>query len=318
MDIPKDNSELLSNLEYLIAQTYEVENEFKELKNILDGVIELLPQAIWVLDEAGEIIIQNAKSKPLEAILETNEEEISIQERVFLIQKSNLEDKTIISATDITEQKRNEKLISMGQMAAHLAHEIRNPIGSISILLSTLSKKCHADDILLEMKRAIFRVERIIKSTLLFSKGMQAKKKPVNLKHVQKELQNIIHYYSYSKEIEFIYFLPDLEILADFDLLMLALQNIIFNAIDAIEEDERENGLIEVIYDQDNTDVYFNIYDSGEPFPDKNILFEAFKSTKTKGNGLGLALSMQILHAHGGDIKLSEAKKGFQLTLPKR
>jgi len=316
MELPQNSQELLSNLEYLINQTYEVEKEFKELKNILNGVIEFLPQAIWVIDKNNEIIAQNSKASNLSEILNTQNNEIEINDKVYLIQKSSLEDKTIISATDITEQKRNQRLISMGQMAAHLAHEIRNPIGSISILLSILNKKCNATEIITDIKQAIFRVERIIKSTLLFSKGVKIKPKYFLVSELQKELKNIISYYSYTKDIEFIYFLPDIEINADFELLLLVLQNIIFNAIDAIEEDENENGLIEIIYTKDNNYHYFNIYDSGIPFENKNILFDAFKTTKTKGNGLGLALSQQIIKAHNGQIIINPQKKGFTIQLP--
>ena len=60
----------------------------------------------------------------------------------------------------------------------------------------------------------------------------------------------------------------------------------------------------------------FYIYDSGIPFENKNILFDAFKTTKTKGNGLGLALSLQIIKAHNGKIVLAPHKKGFQIKLP--
>ena len=318
MKLPKNSEELLSNLEYLINQTYKVENEFKELKSILNGVIEFLPQALWVIDKNNQIIVQNSKAKQLNQILNLqNETEIEINNQVYLIQKSFLKDKTIISATNITEQKRNQRLISMGQMAAHLAHEIRNPIGSISILLSILSKKCNASNIIQEIKQAIFRVERIIKTTLLFSKGVQIKPKKFYISQLEKDLKNIIKYYSYTKEIDFVFFLPDIEINADYELLLLVIQNLIFNAIDAIEEANEENGLVEILYEQNKTYHIFHIYDSGIPFENKNILFDAFKTTKTKGNGLGLALSKQIIEAHNGTINISNLKKGFDIKIPK-
>jgi two-component system NtrC family sensor kinase len=316
MKLPQNSEELLSNLEYLINQTYEVEKEFKELKNILNGVIEFLPQAIWVIDKENNIIAQNSKAKNLPEILKTNESEIELNKQFYLVQKSNLEDKTIISATNITEQKRNQRLISMGQMAAHLAHEIRNPIGSVSILLSVLSKKCNATNIIMEIKQSIFRVERIIKTTLLFSKGVIIKPKTFYISELEKELKSIIKYYSYSKDIEFIFFMPNIEIKADFELLLLVLQNLIFNAIDAIEEDNKDEGLVEIIYEKKEQNHIFHIYDSGIPFENKNILFDAFKTTKTKGNGLGLALSLQIIQAHNGNITLSENKKGFDIQIP--
>ncbi len=314
MQLPKDQEELLKNLEILINQTYEVEKEFIELKNILNGVIEFLPQALWVIDRNGEIIVQNEKAKKFKFI--PKEGEIEIDGKFYLVQSSNIKDKKIISATDITEQKRNERLIAMGQMAAHLAHEIRNPIGSISILLSVLRKNCDKE-IIDDMKSAIFRVERIIKSTLLFSKGIQPKIKEFELSELEKELKNSIKYYSHSKEIKFLFFLPPIKIKADFDLLLLVLQNMIFNAIDAIEEDEKDFGIVEVLYENSDKFHIINIYDSGKDFEDKTILFEAFKSTKTKGNGLGLALSLEIIKAHGGEIKLSDKKKGFKIFLPK-
>ena len=316
MKLPKNSEELLSNLEYLINQTYEVEKEFKELKNLLNGVIEFLPQAIWVIDKNNNIIAQNSKAEKLSYLLKTDENEVELNNQFYLIQKSSLEDKTIISATNITEQKRNQRLIAMGQMAAHLAHEIRNPIGSISILLSVLSKKCNAKNIIMEIKQSIFRVERIIKTTLLFSKGVQIKPKKFYISDLEKELKNIIKYYSYSKDIEFIFFMPDIEIKADFELVLLVLQNLIFNAIDAIEENEEDIGLIEIIYEKDKNSHIFHIYDSGIPFENKNILFDAFKTTKTKGNGLGLALSKQIIEAHNGKISLSDKKKGFDIKIP--
>ncbi len=315
MELPKNQKELLNNLEKLISQTYEVEKEFVELKNILNGVIEFLPQALWVVDESGSIIVQNSKAKEFDFIPSPGE--IEQKNRYFLVQSSNIKNKTIISATDITEQKRNERLIAMGQMAAHLAHEIRNPIGSISILLSILKKNCACDEIADEMKSALFRVEKIIKSTLLFSKGIQPKIVNFNLKNLQEELKENIKYYSYSKNIKIFFELPEKTIKGDFDLLILVFQNMLFNAIDAIEEDSKEEGTIEIKYRENRNCHIISITDSGKDFENKEILFEAFKSTKTKGNGLGLALSLEILKAHGGKIELNNSQKGFDIYIPK-
>ncbi len=315
MNLPKDQNELLRNLETLIQNTYEVEKEFIELKNILNGVIEFLPQALWVIDENGEIIVQNSNTKDFNTIPSSGE--IELNNKFYLVQKSTIKNKTIISATDITEQKRNERLIAMGQMAAHLAHEIRNPIGSISILISLLKKQCSENELIDEMKSGVFRIERIIKSTLLYSKGIVPKIKTFLLSELRKELEVSIKYYSYTKEINFVFFLPDFEIKADFDLLLLVLQNMTFNAIDAIEEDETEEGLVEILYENSEDYHIINIYDNGKEFENKDILFEPFKSTKTKGNGLGLALSLEIIKAHNGKIEIADQKKGFKIYLPK-
>ena len=202
----------------------------------------------------------------------------------------------------------------MGQMAAHLAHEIRNPIASINIFLSILQKKCDKD-IINSMKSAIFRVERIIKSTLLFSKGIKLNLKEFYLQDLTKELKEVTKYYEYSKEIKFIFTNENPLIYGDYDLLLLVFQNLIFNAIDAIEEDEEEKGYIKFLYEKKENHT-FKIIDSGKDFENKNILFEPFKSTKTKGHGLGLTLSKEIIKKHKGEIKLCEKEKGFLISLP--
>ncbi len=311
MDIPKSQKELLENLETLIEQTFVVEKEFKELKNILNGVIEFLPQALWVIDENKEIIVQNSKTKEFDFIPQNGE--IQIKDKYYLIQSSNIKNKKIISATDITEQKRNERLIAMGQMAAHLAHEIRNPIASLNIFLSILQKNCDKE-IIEEMKSSIFRVERIIKSTLLFSKGVNIRKKEFFLQDLFNELKKIITYYQHTKEIEFIFTNKNSIIYADYDLLLLVFQNLVFNAIDSIEESKVEKGIVKTLYENNQ----FKILDNGDDFEDKNILFEPFKSTKTKGHGLGLALSKEIIEKHEGKIELYNKEKGFKIILPNK
>ncbi|OHE11802.1 MAG: hypothetical protein A2329_02170 [Sulfurimonas sp. RIFOXYB2_FULL_37_5] len=92
--------------------------------------------------------------------------------------------------------------------------------------------------------------------------------------------------------------------------------NFLINAIDAIELDDNEDGIVEVVYERDDEFHKFYIYDSGVMIENKKELFEAFKSTKVKGNGLGLVLSRQIAEAHGGSVELlDEKRKGFEIKL---
>ena len=146
-----DKTSVQDGLKSLIEQTYLIEREYKNLtasyanlQGFIKDIVEILPNAIWVLDEAGEIFLQNSEALKLGQILKfipQNEGEISAAGQIYLIKIAQKEGKKIISATDITTEKRTERLASMGQVAAHLAHEIRNPVGSISLLASTLIKK---------------------------------------------------------------------------------------------------------------------------------------------------------------------------------
>jgi len=103
---------------------------------------------------------------------------------------------------------------------------------------------------------------------------------------------------------------------ADFDLLSMVLQNMLFNAIDAIEETEADKGHVRISYAPEAAWHVLTVIDSGKPFENPGKLFEAFASTKVKGHGLGLTLSLQIVEAHGGSITLHESEKGFVIRLP--
>jgi two-component system NtrC family sensor kinase/two-component system sensor histidine kinase AtoS len=317
-------------LQLLIQQTFKVEDDFKALKNSYDklqdtieNVVEFLPNAIWILESDGTVFLENSKAKELNALLpllnlEGDDNEVSFNDFYYLIKKSNYQDKCLLSATDITEQKRKENLATMGQMAAHLSHEIRNPIGSISLLTSTLMKRVIAQNkpIVFEIQKSIYRIERIIKATLMFSKGVKTHIEPISWMSIYDELNIAISYYSYAKDIEFVFPQEDFELQGDMDLLVMLFSNFIFNAIDAIEFDERESGTIKLLHVRQEKYHLFEIYDSGIDIENKKMLFEAFRSTKEKGNGLGLILSKQIAEAHGGEVGLCEGEnKGFYIKI---
>ncbi|NPA73414.1 MAG: HAMP domain-containing histidine kinase [Epsilonproteobacteria bacterium] len=326
----KEKEFFKKTLEDLIEQTYAVEKEYKELnasyKNLQDfikQIIEVLPNALWVIDDNGEVFLQNSEAKKCDGLIKkidfTKEsDEIEYENLYYLIKINRAYGRTIISATDITQEKRGERLASMGQVAAHLSHEIRNPIGSVSLMASTLYKRVTPKNkpLVEEIKKAIWRVERIVKATLLFTKGVSINPSIFAVKDIIADLDSAISYYSFSKDITFDFDKQNTTIRADFDLLSIVLQNFIFNAIDAIEESDKESGTVKIKFFQTEKADIFHIIDTGMDFEDKNILYEPFKTTKTKGQGLGLALSLEIINAHGGTIDFIENEKGFAISLP--
>ena len=323
-----DKTSVQDGLKSLIEQTYLIEREYKNLtasyanlQGFIKDIVEILPNAIWVLDEAGEIFLQNSEALKLGQILKfipQNEGEISAAGQIYLIKIAQKEGKKIISATDITTEKRTERLASMGQVAAHLAHEIRNPGGSISLLASTLIKKAdeRARPVVEQMQKAIWRVERIIKATLLFTKGLTINAREFNLAELKNECKAAIECYTYGKEIKFSLNFPDLLYVGDRDLLAMVFQNMLFNAIDAVEENEDDEGWVRVDYEQREGEHKFAVTDSGVPIKNQAMVFEPFKTSKLKGNGLGLRLCLQIVQAHGGSIEIELEPKSFCVNLP--
>jgi len=314
----KDKEQFLNGLEEIIEHSYRLEDEFKELKGIITNVIDFLPDALWVFDENGEIFIQNTQAQkitPLVTQINSNipSSEIEYEGKIYLIKSTHAQSKLIISATDITEQKRSERLTSMGKIAAHLAHEIRNPIGAISLLTSTLLNRVQPQnrEIVSEIKKSIYRVERIIKSTLLFSKGVTIKRKLFSIQKLKEAIEESYEHYPMSKDIELVFEFKDEDLEADFDLISIVMQNFLYNAIDAIEEDDGEDGVITFMYDGES----ITVKDSGVAIKDESILYEPFKTTKLKGSGLGLSLSLEIIKAHDGKIELLDGEKGFKIWL---
>jgi signal transduction histidine kinase len=327
----KEKESLKNTLDTLISQTYVVEDEYKSLKesyqnlqNIIEQIIETLPNAIWVLDASFAIFLQNSKSKEIAPMIdfidiEKEKFELEFENKIYLINIHKSGEKTVISATDISEQKRGERLASMGKVAAHLAHEIRNPIGAISILSSTLLRKVTTQNkpLVLEIKKSIYRVERIIKSTLLFTKGVQIKREALPLEALAEEIEEAFESYGYTKDVDLLIDFPQADIFGDLDTLAMVMQNFLYNGIDAIEESDKERGKVTFSFQEaENFDI-ITIKDSGAPIKDENILYEPFQTTKTKGHGLGLALSLEIVKAHQGTISLLKEEKGFLIQLQK-
>jgi len=328
----KEKDIFKKGLEDLINQTYVIEDEYKllnesysSLQDFIRQIIEVQPNALWILDDLGEVFLENSEAKKISELLAHIDKTKSTQEIEnknidYLVKIVTHSEKIVISATDITQERRKERLASMGQVAAHLSHEIRNPIGSVALLASTLYKKVDikSKPLVLEMRKAIWRVERIIKATLLFTKGVQPNFQSFYLDQLVDECEESISHYTYSKEIDFKFYFPHVKINADLELLVLVLQNFIFNSIDSIEETDNDLGTISVKYMQVQNKHSIHIIDNGKPIENKNILFEPFKTTKTKGHGLGLALSLQIIEAHEGNIELLEDTKGFQISWEKK
>ena len=332
-----EKNTLKSALEEIIERTYDIEREYKllqqnfsALQDLVRQLVESQPNPMWIIEKGNPnaIFYQNSISRKYEALIEHIDPDQTIQEieyrnTIFLVKQRPVEGesgKQIITATDITEQKRSERLASMGQIAAHLAHEIRNPIGSIALMASTLYKR--VDDkqkpLVEEIKSAISRVERIIKSTLLFTKGVGIHPSAFDLKRLATQIKEAFEHYAYTKSIDLRIDFPDTTIEGDFDLLTIVMQNFLFNSIDAIEESDEERGEIHFWYEADENAHHIVVTDTGVPIEDENILYEPFKTTKTKGHGLGLALSLEIMKAHNGTIALLHESKGFRLTLPRK
>ncbi len=238
---------------------------------------------------------------------------------------------------DITEQKRleqqilqSERLATIGQMAAKVAHEIRNPLSSIMLNAELLGDEIRAasdaisQDAEVLLKSIISEVDRVAKLTeeyLQFSRLPDADPQPGDLINLVREVVEFIEPEASSRGIQIVteYETDELQLVFDAQQMRQVLMNIFKNALEAM----RRGGILTIRVRDTRSKAIIAVADTGEGIPKEvqEKIFQPFYTTKDMGTGLGLAISQQVIQEHGGHIEFeSEPGKGttFYLHLPKK
>lgn len=257
---------------------------------------------------------------------------ISVRLTVTSLQDSrgNYSGRSII-INDYTEYKRlqaqidqSEKLAVIGQIAAGVAHEIGNPLTSISSLVQILQRRSHDEfmnEQLVNIKENIDRISKIVRELVDFSRPPSYATEDQDITDIIKTALGIV---KYDKRVRHVNFETDLKtglprVNVAADQLLQVIVNILINALDAIEG----NGTIKMKSDFDNKCVSVSITDNGCGIDGATIekIFDPFFTTKEvgKGTGLGLSVSYGIVHRFHGEIKVkSKINEGsiFTISLP--
>ncbi|MBI4403761.1 MAG: sensor histidine kinase [Deltaproteobacteria bacterium] len=227
----------------------------------------------------------------------------------------------LIEKLELSEQKRteSERLAAIGTLASTLAHEIRNPLNAMSLLLSRLERSKSAEQAKGTMdgiRSEIGRLDRLITDILDYAKPVHLEKKRIEINSFIRSLLELYHAILEQKGLR-CRFQPansTLFVHADPDRIRQAMMNLIQNSIDAMEN----GGELEIIASNAKGNVAISIKDTGSGIPQdvKNRLFDLFFTTKEKGTGLGLSTVRKIIDAHGGDIRIGDSSTiGTTITL---
>jgi PAS domain S-box-containing protein len=219
---------------------------------------------------------------------------------------------------------QSEKLAVIGQMAAGIAHEIGNPLASISSLVQLMQRKIDDDysrQNLAVIRENIDRITKIVRELVDFSRPPKHNSTVTNITEIVKTAIGIVRYDKRVKKVEFVTNFDNRIPMIDSvpDQILQVFVNILLNALDAIDGE----GRVEVSTCHDEEKIYIEISDDGCGM-DKNTIskiFNPFFTTKEvgKGTGLGLSVSYGIIKKFNGDIKIkSEVNKGskFMIVLP--
>jgi PAS domain S-box-containing protein len=245
--------------------------------------------------------------------------------------------KAILANTmDITRTKELEhllriqdKMTSLGRVAAGIAHEIRNPLSGINIYLNTLEKiydKRESSEkikgILEKIQSASIKIESVIRRVMDFSKPGEPKLVLTDINRPVTEAINLSGVTLRKKEIRIKKSLADNLPLCQADTAMIeeVILNLINNAADAMQ-DMSEGKKIEITSSFEKNRILVTVSDSGPGVPSvmKDQVFDPFYSTKSGGSGIGLSIAYRIITDHGGSLNMSESRWGgaeFRIELP--
>jgi nitrogen-specific signal transduction histidine kinase len=247
----------------------------------------------------------------------------------FLIEKLELANKEL---QNTEEQLRSaEKLASIGQLAAGVAHEINNPLGTIMLYASMMKRKIektqctdvqNSEDLKLIIDEAN-RCKNIVANLLNFARQGKLRISSFDIIELLSNILRTVKLQSHYSEILFSVNPQSLSSLieGDEDQLKQVFLNIINNACEALETSEIKNITINLLTKEEN--LVIDIIDTGCGIPPENLgkVFTPFFTTKKigKGTGLGMAISYGIIKMHKGNIKVkSTVGKGtiFTVILP--
>ena len=225
--------------------------------------------------------------------------------------------------------RQSEKMASMGQLSAGIAHELNNPLGVIVMYANILLDEAPKDsDIYSDMKLIVDqtnRCKKIVGGLLNFARKNQVNSSKVNIiKLAEQSTEAVIIPKNIVVNIDS-QNLKDAIAMLDNEQLTQILTNLIKNAIDAMPD----GGNIDVVLEDDSENVFFNIKDTGVGIKTESLdkIFEPFYTTKEigKGTGLGLATTYGIVKMHKGKITVSsnadkeqgETGTTFKISLPR-
>jgi two-component system sensor histidine kinase PilS (NtrC family) len=227
----------------------------------------------------------------------------------------------------IMEEKldKSKKLALIGEMAAGLAHEMRNPLASITGSIQLLGQRANLNEMDQRLMQIIMRgkeqLDHFVRDFLLLSRPVPSQREPVQLQNVVWEvLENIRITKDWNSNIIVSQsFTGKLKAFANEDQVRQVVQNLLLNALQAMEG----GGALRLeIYDaklEDGKDyTVLTVADSGSGIDPKDLknVFEPFFTNKEKGTGLGLAIVSRLVDGYGGKIKIeSEIDRGTTVTV---
>jgi len=227
----------------------------------------------------------------------------------------------VVTLIDISERKemeerikRMELLSTLGEMSANFAHELKNAMLPLSLLMSVdeLSKE-DVDTV----KRSLSRMGKLVNMFLNFARPFPTEKVKFKLQAMVEDVLSVVEVKAREKGVKVIKEVEEAEIVSYRDMLEVILINLLSNAIDAV----REGGEVGLRAYLKGEVLYLEVWDKGEGIPKDRLskIFEPFYTTKRGGSGLGLSIVLRNVYLLSGSVDV-ESEPGigslFKVKVP--
>ena len=329
--------------------------EKERLAQRLESLLSALPGGVIVLD--GEGIVQEFNPAAVELLGEPleNQKWSDVIQRAFSPRADDGHEISLVSGrrvtistcpmesepgqilllTDVTEMRQlqdrlnhQQRLASMGEMAASLAHQIRTPLASALLYSSNLKRQKLDDASRLKFSGKVFErlryLESLVNDMLLFARGEKIDTEPVLVTELLVDIENQLETKLSSSKIQLSIsnHCQQALISGNNKMLSSAILNLIDNAIQAMSKTDEQQRLINIEAECEEQQILIAIKDNGPGIEveKQHQVFNPFFTTRSEGTGLGLAVVKAIIHAHQGTIELqSQTGEGclFTICLPR-
>lgn len=223
------------------------------------------------------------------------------------------------------QMERNERLASLGHMAAGVAHEIGNPLTAISSIIQLLQRRIQDEVQLKQLERVrenIKRITKIVRDLVDFSRPASTETASINVNDPIRDAIGLLRHDARCRKVEFVMELSENlpHVQAVPDQLYQVMLNLMINAVDATSEIDSPKISLKTLVENDA--VAIRVEDNGPGIPPavRDQIFEPFFTTKKvgKGTGLGLAVSHNILSGIGGsiDVDSEPGRTTFTILIP--